>query len=201
MPIVDKDVERLKNPEVLAPRRQVIGRTSVVPPEPGVYAWYFKELPSKLIVRQDCWQQDNKWLLYTGISPSKPPENGKPPSSQNIRKRIAYHMRGNAYGSTLRLSLGCLLADTIGIQLRRVGGGNRLTFADGEALLSDWLDENAFVTWITHPQPWRVETKAISSLYLPLNLDQNSSHPFHQQLSEARKSAKTLATRLPVFSS
>jgi hypothetical protein len=192
-------INKLMQPEILASRQEVIGRTSVVPPEPGIYAWYFKELPSNSIESQDCWQLQNKWLLYTGISPGKPSENGKPPSTQNIRQRIAYHMRGNAYGSTLRLSIGCLLGDTLGIQLRRVGSGNRLTFADGESRLSEWLDVNAFVTWVAHPQPWIIEEEAISKLYLPLNLDQNSSHPFYKKLSAARKLAKRKAMNLPVF--
>ncbi|WP_420481527.1 GIY-YIG nuclease family protein [Actinopolymorpha pittospori] len=36
-------------------------------------------------------------------------------SSQNLRTRVCYHFRGNAEGSTLRLTLGCLL----GLELRR----------------------------------------------------------------------------------
>lgn len=191
-------IDQLMRPEALVSRREVIGRSSVVPPEPGIYAWYFSELPSSSIEEQGCWQWQSKNLLYIGISPSEPPRNGKPPSKQNIRKRIAYHMRGNAYGSTLRLSIGCLLADSIGIQLRRVGSGNRLTFADGESLLSEWLDENAHVTWVTHRQPWLIEREAISRLYLPLNLEQNSRHPFHSQLSAARKSAKVKAMEMAV---
>ncbi|MEU1194017.1 GIY-YIG nuclease family protein [Streptomyces sp. NPDC005859] len=42
-------------------------------------------------------------------------------STQNLRKRVRYHYRGNAAGSTLRLTLGCLL----GLDLRRVGSGKR----------------------------------------------------------------------------
>ncbi|MFF3911407.1 GIY-YIG nuclease family protein [Streptomyces sp. NPDC001848] len=54
-------------------------------------------------------------------------------STQNLRKRVRYHYRGNAAGSTLRLTLCCLL----GLELRRVGSGNRLTFGkSGEASLS-----------------------------------------------------------------
>jgi hypothetical protein len=70
-------------------------------------------------------------LLYVGVSPSEPPRNGKAPSQQNLRKRIRYHFRGNAAGSTLRLTLGSLLAAELGIELRRVGSGNRFTFSDG----------------------------------------------------------------------
>jgi hypothetical protein len=52
-------------------------------------------------------------------------------------------MQGNAYGSTLRLTLGCMLAEKLGIELHRVGGGTRRTFTTtGEAKLSAWMDEN-----------------------------------------------------------
>jgi hypothetical protein len=82
-------------------------------------------------------------LLYVGISPKAPAANGRTPSRQNLRTRLRYHMRGNAEGSTLRLTLGCLLADELGLHLRRVGSGKRFTFCDGEKRLSDWLVENA----------------------------------------------------------
>lgn len=108
--------------------------------------------------------------LYAGISPSQPPRNGKPPSQQNIRKRVTYHYRGNAEGSTLRKTLGCLLADELGIELRRVGSGTRRTFAAGEALLSQWMDENALVSWIAVSEPWLLERELFSALDLPLNL-------------------------------
>jgi hypothetical protein len=80
---------------------------------------------------------DDKMLLYLGISPKAPPMNCRPPSRQNLRTRLQYHMRGNAMGPTLRLTLGCLLADELGLQLRRVGSGNRFTFCDGENRLSE----------------------------------------------------------------
>jgi hypothetical protein len=44
-----------------------------------------------------------------------------------LSRRIQYHMRGNAEASTLRLTLGCLLAEELDIELRRVGHGKRLT--------------------------------------------------------------------------
>ncbi|WP_394816236.1 GIY-YIG nuclease family protein [Streptomyces mooreae] len=48
-------------------------------------------------------------------------------STQNLRKRVRYHYRGNAAGSTLRLTLGCLL----GLELRRVGSGKRNDLRQG----------------------------------------------------------------------
>lgn len=87
----------------------VLSRPSPVPAASGVYGWWFRELPAD-IDTSGCAAKDGLILLYTGISPKKPPSNGKPPSSQQLRKRITTHYTGNAAGSTLRLTLGCLLA-------------------------------------------------------------------------------------------
>ncbi|MFJ8030526.1 GIY-YIG nuclease family protein [Streptomyces sp. NPDC096032] len=66
-----------------------------------------------------------------------------------------YKFRGNAEGSTLRLSLGCLLD----LELRRVGSGKRLTFGQaGEAKLSQWMADNARVCWVEHDEPWTLES-------------------------------------------
>jgi hypothetical protein len=109
-------------------------------------------------------------------------------------------MQGNAEGSTLRLSLGCLLAHQLGIELRRVGSGVRMTFSTGEQRLSDWLAENARVVWTVCDQPWRLEEELIAGLNLPVNLDQNRNHAFHQTLSELRRTAKARARELPILS-
>ena len=91
---------------------------------------------------------------------------------------IRYHYQGNAEGSTLRLTLGCLLSEELDIELRRVGCGKRMTFAEGEALLSQWMADNAFVCWQQDDAPWVRERELIKELHLPLNLDGNKSNPF-----------------------
>jgi hypothetical protein len=108
-------------------------------------------------------------------------------------------MQGNAEGSTLRLSLGCLLADQLGVELRRVGSGKRMTFSTGEKRLSDWLEHNARVVWMVCDQPWVLEEELIGALNLPINLDQNRNHAFHHALSELRRTAKLGARTLPVL--
>jgi hypothetical protein len=137
-------------------------------------------------------------LLYLGIAPKAAPQNGKPASRQRLCHRIRYHYRGNAEGSTLRLTLGCLLADRLGIRLRRVGSGTRLTFAEGEQTLSKWMHDNAFVAWQVADQPWVLEKAIIGEVSLPLNLDMNKAHPFHPALSAIRRAAREEARRLPV---
>jgi hypothetical protein len=104
----------------------------------------------------------------------------------------------DAEGSTLRLSLGYLLADELGIELRRVGSGNRINFSTGEQRLSDWLAEDARVVWMVCDQPWQLEERLIAELNLPINWDQNKNHAFHSVLSELRRTAKARARILPV---
>jgi hypothetical protein len=108
-------------------------------------------------------------------------------------------MRGNAEGSTLRLTLGCILSERLRIELRRVGSGKRLTFSQGEARLSEWLDRNARVTWYVCDELWKVEEKLIATLNLPLNLHQNSSHCFFPALTQLRSVSKARARALPIL--
>ena len=147
----------------------------------------------------NCVQHSGATLLYVGISPSAPPANGKRPSRQSLLHRIRYHYRGNAEGSTLRLTLGCLLADQLSIQLRRVGSGKRMTFGPGEAVLSEWMGQNAFVAFHVCERPWELEAELLRAVSLPLNLDQNRNHAFHSTLTQMRRAAKERARNLAVL--
>jgi hypothetical protein len=138
--------------------------------------------------------------LYIGISPSQPPLTGKAASRQNLRKRLRQHYARSAEASTLRRTLGCLLADELGLQLRRVGSsGRRTTFVGGEQILSAWMAENAFVSWVVREQPWDLEDVLIRELDLPLNLKGNSRNRFHPALTEARARCLAQARALPVL--
>ncbi len=188
----------LLSPTQLWSRREVLERQSPVPKSPGVYAWFFRNIPAQ-VPQDGCVIANGLTLLYVGISPKAIPMNGKPASSQTLWHRIRYHFRGNAEGSTLRLTLGCLLGSQLGIELRRVGSGKRLTFGPGEATLSQWMEENAFVTWQVDAEPWKLERQLIGETKLPLNLDMNSSHVFHRALSGLRREARERARQLPIL--
>lgn len=188
---LEKVKKKLLYPAVFYKRDEILKKrkTCPVPNEGGWYAWYFKECPPKLETGR-CYKYrhpsyGNRTLLYVGISPEKPESKG------TIRKRLKSHMKGNAYGSTLRL-LGCLL----GFELRRVSE-QRLTFVDKEMQLSDWLQQNAYVTWCKGKEPWRLEDMLIRDLFLPLNLECNKSHPFYPTLHRIRENAKRKARELP----
>ena len=182
-------LKQVTKPERLWSRSEVLAQPSPVPREPGLYAWYFKTIPP-IVPTDACISIRGLTLLYCGISPKSPPKDGKKASEQTLWNRIRYHFNGNAEGSTLRLTLGTLLAKTLGIELRRVGSGKRMTFGDGEEAISRWMDDNAFVIWVVHPRPWELESDVIRNLSLPLNLDQNKSHAFHSVLSQTRQQAR-----------
>ena len=182
--------DALLNPARLWTRAEVVvrARDCPVPRQAGVYAWYFREVPPG-VPPTDCRQALGATLLYVGISPKKLP------SGQDLRGRIRYHYCGNAEGSTLRLTLGCLL----GIPLRRVGSGRRRTFADGEERLSEWMARNALVIWLPTTEPWLLEEQLIATVSLPLNLDQNRQHAFHARLSALRSDARARANASPIW--
>jgi hypothetical protein len=164
---------------------------------PGVYAWYFAQAPGQ-VDTNGCHHHHDLALLYAGIAPKKPYADGRR-SKTHLAQRVRYHYTGNAEGSTLRLTLGCLLADELGIELCRVGSGSRRTFSDGERTLSNWMQDNAFVCWTEHPEPWLLEEGLIASLDLPLNLDQNTANRFHAEHSAIRRAAKAQASVRPVL--
>lgn len=190
-------INRFLDPDRITTRDEVMTRPTPVPALGGVYGWWFRSLPAPIDTSK-CLTRDGLTLLYVGISPTAPPANGRLASSQNLRIRIQTHFAGNAEGSTLRRTLGCLLATDLGIQLRRVGSGTRFTFLGGEQRLSAWMARNALVSWIPCERPWEVEAQLIATLDLPLNLEGNRRHAFHPALSRIRSDAIAEAKSMPV---
>lgn len=177
---------------------EVLSRPSPVPCRPGIYAWFFRKAPAG-IDDHGAFERDGLRLLYVGISPKAPPADGSPQSHQNLYTRVRYHCTGNAEGSTLRLTLGCLLADELGIELRRVGSGKRLTFSDGEAVLREWMAATALVAFIEHPTPWVPEPEIIGRLDLPLNIEHNAHNPQRPFVRAARARCKARARELSIL--
>ena len=192
------EIRQLIKPSRLWSRAEVVARPCPVPAKSGTYAWYFRQLPGCVDARE-CLRYNDLTLLYVGISPKAPLKDGKSPSKETLRSRIRYHFTGNAEGSTLRLTLGCLLAESLGIELRRVGSGHRMTFSVGEKAISEWMGQNAYVTWVESLEPWNLEQLAIRSLPLPLNIDQNGHCSFCETLRRIRSTARMRAKLLDVL--
>jgi hypothetical protein len=195
----EKLVLPLLRPERLFSAGDVLQRPSPVPARPGVYAWYFREVPPR-IAAERCHKVGDHTLLYVGISPKADPTNGRPPSRSTLRQRLRTHFSGNAEGSTLRRTLGCLLGPQLGIALRRVGSGTRYTFTNpGERELDTWMAKYAFVTWVETKEPWRLEAQLLGSdLLLPLNIEGNPRVDAITLLREIRSEARRTADQLPI---
>ena len=190
----------LLDPKLLHTRAECTGRGSIVPKSPGAYAWYFDRIPQG-VPTEDCHRIGNWILLYVGISPNAPPRNGKPPSGGTIRKRISTHFSRDAEGSTLRRTLGILLAEESGFPLRRVGSGDRITLTHaGEQALDRWLDQHARVCWVEHPRPWILEDRMLEEISLPLNLQGNDHHPFYPRLRQLRADGIAVARKSGIAS-
>jgi len=173
------------SPKKIYSREEVMSRPTPVPAMNGVYFWWFKQIPPG-VPTDGCITVDGYTLLYVGISPDK---IGKPNSRSNLRKRIKTHYCGNAAGSTLRRTLGVLLAAESNFPLRRVGSGIRTTLThSGEQWLDKWMEQNAMVHWVTHEEPWHLEKSLIASIPLPLNI-QGNTHTFKLTLSAMRSKA------------
>ncbi len=180
------EIEDLLTNTILYSREEAIANPCPIPNQKGIYAWFFRDIP-KLVPLDNCYTRDGFTLLYIGIAPSSST------SKSNLRKRIkTQHLKGNAYGSTLRLTLGCILEEHLNITLKQYG--TRVFFGDDEEVLNDWLNKNARVAYLIDDEPWEIEESMINQLDLPLNLEHNKQHPFYAILkkirSEARKKAR-----------
>jgi len=182
-------------------RDEVFSDPCPVPEQAGVQGWWFRTLPGDIDV-SGCEQRDGLTLLFVGSSSGPPPASGERPSTPDLRKRIRYHFGGgsaDAEGSTLRKTLGVLLADELGIELRRVGSGARRTFAGGEPALTQWMAEHVVVSWIVRNEPWHFERRLIAALDVPLNVRDNERNKFHTELKRLRRAAVLKANKSRVL--
>jgi hypothetical protein len=122
-----KDVlDGLVQPTRLWSRAEVLARPSPVPSRPGVYGWYFKELPWPIDTSQ-CMTWDGCTLLYGGIAPKAPPANGRPasqPADPSNADPLPLHRQRRRLDPAAHL--GCLLAERLGIQLAEWGEAGAL---------------------------------------------------------------------------
>lgn len=187
-------------------RQEMIYDTCPAPGEFGVYACFFKDIPDEIPI-EGCHQVDGWTLLYLGVSPMKSTDTNF--HKNNLKKRLRTHLMNDAEGSTLRKSLGVLLAKKTGYSLRLIkpekqvdknqrGKKKRVTLTNsGEQALDRWLDHNIRVTWLVHSTPWDIIPELFSQFTLPLSLDSPNKIPFHAHLSKWRSQAKKKAKSLP----
>jgi hypothetical protein len=157
------------------------------PRRPGAYAWFSATVP-EFIPKEELTIRDGLALLYTGIAPRASTSGGLDPNRTSLAPRISYHATGSADASALRLTLGCVLAQQLGLQLELHADGERFTWGpSGEARLSNWIQKQLRVSWVVHSRPWEVTDMAFRGLFLPLNLNITDPTPFHRALGDIKR--------------
>jgi hypothetical protein len=159
----------------------------------GIYGWWFApsslHVPDRQYIVKDGFQ-----LLYTGISPRKP-TNPQLAGSGNLRSRLRTHAKRDASWSTLRLSLGIMLAEQLGLALATHNGRTHWG-PEGEARLSAWMGDHARVSWVRDLLPWETERELLAGTNIPLNIDQHLYDSFSDELHQRRRAAKEAARLL-----
>jgi Ser/Thr protein kinase RdoA (MazF antagonist) len=172
--------QELLHPQKLFSRDDVLTRPSPVPKQPGVYAWYIRNLP-EIVPTAVCHHHNNLALVYVGIS-------------NNLRKRIRRHFYGSTNTSTLRRTLGALLIDELNLT-PEMKSKTKFYLGQSEEKLSQWLAQNGSVVWLAHQNPRQLEQAVLASnLSLPLNVEGNKGHPFRPMLTRLRQALKEKAT-------
>lgn len=151
----------------------------------GIYGWWFREnsLPVPAV---GTAQSSAGSLLYVGVGPVGAN------SGSDLRIRLGNHISGNSTCSTLRRSLGCLLAEKLNLRFRVTRtskGGKTLHYGlgEGEAILTAWMEAHASVCWVEHSQPWLLEASALQLVRLPLNVRGNRHCEFSGVLHQMRR--------------
>jgi hypothetical protein len=159
------------------------------PKEKGVYGWWF-EAGSLRVPAAEHPASRGFELLYVGIAPRKPTGAGIE-SKSRLRGRLVSHASKDASRSTLRLTLGVLLQNELGLTLGM--HKSRVNWAPaGEQALTEWMRQHARVSWITSNEPWIVEDELLNAVALPLNIS-GKYGTFTQSLSARRREATRIA--------
>lgn len=152
-----------------------------LPKSDGLYAWWIVNNALAGVPPNKHPTAAGHDLIYIGVAPSSEA------SASTLKSRVVgNHMRGNIAVSPLRRTLAALLLDELA--LTPIQNGAKVTLPRQQnTQLSHWQQQHLRLTWHTAPKPWLLEPAVITALAPPLNLADNTSHPFHETLSAARR--------------
>ena len=113
-------------------------------------------------------------LLYVGAT------------ADSLRLRAMQHVVGDSRSSSLRMTVGALVADDL--NLDPVGDGSRtyFNFGDGERRLTEWLCAHTRVAVHVTDQPFVFEKALLRSLAVPFNISDRKRHPYSKYLMNLR---------------
>jgi hypothetical protein len=158
-----------------------------LPKAGGLYAWWIVNNALAGVPSNKHPSADDHDLIYIGVAP-----HAETSASTLKSHVVGNHMRGNIAASPLRQKLAALLLEELA--LTPIKNGHKVTLSRQQnTQLSHWQQQHLRLTWHPTPRPWLLEPAVITALAPPLNLADNSSHPFHKTLSEARQKLQQAA--------
>jgi hypothetical protein len=172
------------------PAREIVSRSAELLGNPGVYLVLF-DPKAQLLERSGYYDFDRSkplatpdgyQLLYAGAS------------RDPLRRRVLEHLTGNTKGSSLRMTIGALIGNELGLD--PVGSRNRtyFDFGDGEQRLTDWMLAHTRVAVVATDDPFPLERAVLATTPVPLNISERRRHPYSKFLMNLRA---VLACRRP----
>lgn len=181
---IKNKVDYFRMSPILLSVKDLYANPSLLPKERGIYGWYFNRLPPEIPPNQYI-EHGSLMLLYVGIA------GRNEASNSTLRSRIiSQHIKGNAYGSTLRRTLGPLLLKELKLTPYPKGNLHHkgFYFGPGEKELTSWLVMHAWLAWIPEKKPWEIEDSILTTYgsILPLNIEKNPTNPVGATLNNIR---------------
>lgn len=154
-----------------------------VPRDPGVYAFYAKDLPQALA--SFSAPSHGLTTLYVGQT------------GDSLNRRIEHHLFRDARVSTLRGNLGLLVQAAMGLELIRIPGQRHFCFRD-EAPISAWLAQHTLVGFSVLDNPTESEAAWLALDPGLLNIKGRSPTALSENICEMRHSASGRHLPIPV---
>ncbi len=116
-------------------------------------------------------------------------------SSANLRARIGCHLKDESSGSTFRMSMGCLLKESLDLTIYSQPTRTTFNFGQGEARLTRWLCLNTAIAIWPCQDAFDLEKALIKNLPSPINITNRRQHPYARYLLQKRSEANGRANR------
>ena len=171
---------------IAVPAGSLLANLGLVAEKPGLYFVFFRN-GIELLTRTDYFalssdvplRTDAGHLLYIGAT------------TQGLRTRIKQHLKGDGRVSSLRRTVGVMLADEL--QLRVHLGRMNFHFGEGEERLTRWLCDNTLISVHPTKNPMGAEKFLIGTLSTPLNITARRTHPYAKHLMNLKALCKKRA--------
>ncbi|WP_370650070.1 GIY-YIG nuclease family protein [Brevundimonas sp.] len=118
-------------------------------------------------------------------------------SASNLQRRVRSHVGRSSVASSMRGSLGTILAEQIGLTPLASDVGADMWFAE-EAVLSEWIDQHCVVGVREAANPLQLEKALVVTQRPPLNISFLKTTPLARCLIGARARVRAEARRLRV---